>query len=462
MLKKVEKNKKLINKKTLSVKTAFPNSKKIYINSKKFKNVNVPMREISLSDNEIKNIVVYDTSGSYSDPNINHDYESGLQKLRQEWIKTRAGISLSKKENLKFLNHSKTVEPFPNITQSIFKKKGKDEITQLFYARNNIITEEMEFCAIRENEGREQLIGEKFKKKIEVVNTNGSGFSQNKSNFILANSNGFIDGYKSSNFSAYCEVVAKSNGSMERDYEYSSKRFFKDLLEPKKIGEKASELAIKKLKPRKIKSKKMKVIFDKRIAKNFLSSFASAISSGTIAKGTTFLKNKLNTEIFNKKINIIDKPDIVKGSGSRYFDIEGTSTNKLSLVENGVLKNYFIDTYNGKKINMKSNGRASGTTNLYFENGDEDYKNLINSDKEILYINETFGRGANIITGDYSVGASGFMVENGEFIYPVSEITIAGDLNHIFNKMVLGNDLQFIYSTNSPTMLVDELTVGGK
>ena len=302
---------------------------------------------------------------------------------------------------------------------------------------------------------------EAFKKK-EVVNTNGSGFSQNKSNFILANSNGFIDGYKSSNFSAYCEVVAKSNGSMERDYEYSSKRFFKDLLEPKKIGEKASELAIKKLKPRKIKSKKIKVIFDKRIATNFLSSFASAISSGTIAKGTTFLKNKLNTEIFNKKINIIDKPDIVKGSGSRYFDIEGTSTNKLSLVENGVLKNYFIDTYNGKKINMKSNGRASGTTNLYFENGDEDYKNLINSDKEILYINETFGRGANIITGDYSVGASGFMVENGEFIYPVSEITIAGDLNDIFNKMVLGNDLQFNYSTNSPTMLVDELTVGGK
>ena len=299
-------------------------------------------------------------------------------------------------------------------------------------------------------------------KKIEVVNTNGSSFSQNKSNFILANSNGFIDGYKSSNFSAYCEVVAKSNGSMERDYEYSSKRFFKDLLEPKKIGEKASELAIKKLKPRKIKSKKMKVIFDKRIAKNFLSSFASAISSGTIAKGTTFLKNKLNTEIFNKKINIIDKPDIVKGSGSRYFDIEGTSTNQLSLVENGVLKNYFIDTYNGKKINMKSNGRASGSTNLYFENGDEDYKNLINSDKEILYINETFGRGANIITGDYSVGASGFMVENGEFIYPVSEITIAGDLNDIFNKMVLGNDLQFNYSTNSPTMLVDELTIGGK
>ena len=302
---------------------------------------------------------------------------------------------------------------------------------------------------------------EAFKKK-EVVNTNGSGFSQNKSNFILANSNGFIDGYKSSNFSAYCEVVAKSNGSMERDYEYSSKRFFKDLLEPKKIGQKASELAINKLKPRKIKSKKMKVVFDKRIAKNFLSSFANAITSSTIAKGTTFLKDKLNNQIFNDKINIVDKPDIIKGTGSRYFDIEGTSTNKLNLVENGVLKNYLIDTYNGKKIKMKSNGRASGTTNLFFENGHEDYKNLLNSSKEIVYINETFGSGVNIITGDYSVGASGFMVQNGEFIYPISEITIAGNLNEIFNKMVLGNDLEFSYSTNSPTMFVDELTIGGK
>ncbi len=300
-----------------------------------------------------------------------------------------------------------------------------------------------------------------FKKK-EIVNTNGSGFSQNKSNFILANSNGFIDGYKSSNFSAYCEVVAKSNGSMERDYEFSSKRFFNDLLEPKEIGQKASELAINKLKPRKIKSKKMKVVFDKRIAKNFLSSFANAITSSTIAKGTTFLKDKLNNQIFNDKINIVDKPDIIKGIGSRYFDIEGASTNKLNLVENGVLKNYLIDTYNGKKIKMKSNGRASGTTNLFFENGHEDYKNLLNSSKEIVYINETFGSGVNIITGDYSVGASGFMVQNGEFIYPISEITIAGNLNEIFNKMVLGNDLEFSYSTNSPTMFVDELTIGGK
>ena len=165
MLKKVEKNKKINNKKTLSVKTSFPNSKKIYVNSKKFKNVSVPMRKISLSDKDIKNIIVYDTSGCYSDPKINHDYESGLHRLRQEWIKNRNGISKSQKQTLKFLNHSKTVEPFPKISRSIFKKKGKEEITQLYYARNNIITEEMEFCAIRENEEERDLLAINSKKK---------------------------------------------------------------------------------------------------------------------------------------------------------------------------------------------------------------------------------------------------------------------------------------------------------
>ncbi|MEC8265586.1 MAG: phosphomethylpyrimidine synthase ThiC [Pseudomonadota bacterium] len=163
MLKKVEKIKKF--KKQSSVKTFFPNSKKIYLQSKEFNNVSVPMREISLSDNEIKNITVYDTSGSYSDPKIKHDYESGLIKLRESWINNRVGIVRSEKQKLRFLNYSKNVEPFPNINNKIFKKKKNNEITQLFYARNNIITEEMEFCAIRENEGREKLIGSKFKKK---------------------------------------------------------------------------------------------------------------------------------------------------------------------------------------------------------------------------------------------------------------------------------------------------------
>ncbi len=295
-----------------------------------------------------------------------------------------------------------------------------------------------------------------------IVNTNGSGFSENKSNFILANSNGFSDGYKASQFTAYCEVVSKSNGSMERDYEYSSKRYFKDLLSAKQIGDNAAKLAINKLNPKKIESNKMDIIFDKRIAQNLLSTFASAISSNTISKGTTFLKESLNKQIFSDKINVIDKGNIKRANGSRYFDSEGVKIEDLVLVKNGVLKDYLVETYSGKKINRKSNGRSSGTTNLYFENGDKAIEELKNSSKKILYINETIGRGANIITGDYSVGASGIMIENGDFTYPVSEITIAGNFNNMFKNIILANDLEFKYSTNSPSMLISNMTVGGK
>ena len=257
-------------------------------------------------------------------------------------------------------------------------------------------------------------------------------------------------------------MVAKSNGSMERDYEYSSKRFFADLIKPKQLGENAAKFAINKLNPKKIESSKMDIIFDKRIAQNLLTTFASAISSSTIAKGTTFLKNSLNKQVFTKEINVIDKGDIKKANGSRYFDSEGVKVEELKLISKGILKDYLTETYNGKKINRKSNGRSSGTTNLFFENGKNTFNELINSNKKILYITETIGRGSNIITGDYSVGASGIMIENGKFTYPVSEITIAGNFNEMFMNISLANDLEFKYSTNSPTMLIKGMTVGGK
>ena len=249
---------------------------------------------------------------------------------------------------------------------------------------------------------------------------------------------------------------------MERDYEYTSKRFYSDILKPKQLGSIAAEHAIKKLNPKKIKSEKISLIFDKRISKNFLSIFASAISSSAIAKGTTFLKDKLNQQVFNSEINILDHGNIRKANGSRYFDIEGIAVVNLDLIKNGILQDYLIDTYNGKKINRKSNGRASGTTNLYFQNGSKTYEELIKSENKILYIKETIGHGTNIINGDYSVGASGMMIENGEFSYPVSEITIAGNLNDIFKNITLADDLEFNYATNSPTMMVEGMVVGGK
>ena len=294
-----------------------------------------------------------------------------------------------------------------------------------------------------------------------IVNTE-SGFTENKSNFILANSDGFCNGYRSSSFSASCVTVAKDENSMERDYEFTSKCHLNDIIDPKNLGKIAAEQTIKKLSPKKIGSDKISIIFDKRIAKGLLSSFASAISSSAIARGTSFLKDKIDQQIFSSSINIFDKPDLVKGMGSQCFDSEGVKSEALKLVESGFLKEYLVDTYNGKKLNLRSNGRSGGSTNLYFENGQISFEELLKIHSRSLYITETIGHGTNLVTGDYSVGANGFLVENGELKYPVSEITIAGNFNDMFKSITLANDLDFKYSVNSPTMMIEGMTVAGK
>ena len=294
-----------------------------------------------------------------------------------------------------------------------------------------------------------------------IVNTESS-FTENKSNFILANSDGFCGGYKTSSFSASCVTVAKDANSMERDYEFSSKRHLSDIKQPTYLGNKAAKQTIRKLNPNKIGSEKICIIFDKRISKGMLSAFASAISASAIARGTSFLKNKIDQQVFSNSINVIDKPNIIKGMGSQSFDSEGVNSNTLQLIEDGILKNYLVDTYNGKKLNLKSNGRSGGTTNLYFENGNISYEDLMKKNSRSLYITETIGHGSNLVTGDYSVGATGFLVENGEFKYPVNEITIAGNFNDMFKKITLANDLEFKYSVNAPTMMIEGMTVAGK
>ena len=294
-----------------------------------------------------------------------------------------------------------------------------------------------------------------------ITNTEGSSFIQDKSNFVLANSLGFSMGYQSSIYSASCDVIAKSNGSMERDYEYTQKRFFSDLKPPETLGNKAAERAIKKLNPKKIKSEKIPIIFEQRVAKSLLDPFANAISASSFARGTSFLKDKLNKNIFSKDINIIDDPLISKALGSQIFDSEGVKSSKVTLVKEGSLENLLLDTYYGKILKMKSNGRSGGTTNLYFENGTKSFKELLNTHTKALYINELIGRGANIITGDYSVGASGMLIENGEFSYPINEITIAGNLSEMFNNITLANDLEFSYATNSPTLMIEGMVLAG-
>ena len=296
----------------------------------------------------------------------------------------------------------------------------------------------------------------------QIKNSNGSSFSENKSNFIFANSKGFCNGYKSSSFSVFCEALAESNGQMERDYEISVSRFAEDLGKPNIIGLEAAKKACKRLGAKKIKSGKMAVIFDKRVARSILSTFASAISGSAFARGTSFLKDSLNKKIFTKDINIIDNPLIKRGMGSQLFDSEGAKNKKLTLVDHGELKELFLDSYNARILNMKSNGRCGGSTNLFIDNGSIDLKKMISNQKKAFFVTELIGRAGDITNGNYSVGASGIMIENGELSYSVNEVTIASNLIDMFKNLIPMNDLEFKTSTNSPSLMIDTMTVAGK
>ena len=299
-------------------------------------------------------------------------------------------------------------------------------------------------------------------KQKKIVNSNGVSFTEAKSNFILKNSNGFSNGQKSSIFSISSDVVAKENGSMERDYEYSSKRFFCDLMKPKLIGKIAAERASARLSPKKIESFNGPVVFEPRVSSSFLSHLISSISGHNLARKVSFINGDIGEILFEESINVIDDPLIKKGLGSRNFDSEGVNCEKLQLIKNGKLNQIILDTYSSKMLNKKSNGRCGGTTNCYFENGNLTKTDLIKDIKKGVYITELFGSGFNSVTGDFSKGGSGFLIENGEVTYPISEITVAGNIKNMFKEIILANDLEFKSRINSPTIRIDNISIAGK
>jgi PmbA protein len=299
-------------------------------------------------------------------------------------------------------------------------------------------------------------------KQNKIFNSNGVSFTEAKSNFILKNSNGFSNGRRSSIFSVSCDVVAKEEDSMERDYEYSSKRFFCDLTKPKDIGRIAAIRARARLSPRKINSFAGPTVFEPRVSSSFLSHLISSISGHNLARKVSFIKGDIGEILFQENINVIDDPLIKKGLGSRNFDSEGVDCKKLELIKKGKLNEIILDTYSSKMLNKKSNGRCGGTTNCYFENGKITKTDLMKDIKKGVYITELFGSGFNSVTGDFSKGGSGFLIENGEITYPISEITVAGNIKDMFKEMTLANDLEFKSRTNSPTIRINNISIAGK
>ena len=304
-----------------------------------------------------------------------------------------------------------------------------------------------------------------------ITNSEGAGASSSKGEFFLATSNGFQGGYQSSSSSVSCSVLAGQGQDMERDYEYAVKRHISDLPSAKEVGLAAAEKTLKRLNAKKISSTKLPVVFDKRISNDLLGYLASSISGTSIARGTSFLKDSLGKQIFNKDVTIIDDPAINRGLGSKPFDGEGVKVEKRELVSNGKLNTWILNTSTAKKLGLKTTGNASrsvgsppgvSTSNLYMTNGLKSYDDILSSINYGFYATELIGMGVNLVTGDYSMGASGMLIEKGEITHAVSEVTIASNLKEIFMNLSAANDLEFKYRTNAPTVLIESMTLAGK
>ena len=294
-----------------------------------------------------------------------------------------------------------------------------------------------------------------------VTNSEGASSSYSKNKVFLATSDGFYNYKEKTNYSSSISVIAGSGTKMERDYEYQSKVHNEDLDTPKNIGEVAANRAVSRLNPKKVKSNSVPIIFDPRVSGSLLSLFTGGISGQAVARGTSFLKDKMEETIFTKDIQIIDDPHVLRGQGSRTFDGEGVETKKIKLINNGALKSWLLSSQSARQLNLKTTGHSSGVSNLYMEPGNKSNTDLISSIKEGFYVTEMMGMSFNQVTGDYSRGATGFWIEKGEKTYPVSEVTIAGNIIDMYSMLTPASDLKLITGIDAPTILIEKMMVAG-
>lgn len=303
-----------------------------------------------------------------------------------------------------------------------------------------------------------------------VTNSEGGGASAGRSIVALATSHGFSGAYSTSGYSLSASVIAGAGDGMERDYAYDSVRFLEDLDDPEKIGREAGERAVSRLGPVSFKSGAMPVVYDPRVGNSLLGHFISAIAGSSIARKTSFLLDALDTQVFDSALTVIDCPHRKRGLRSKAFDGEGLPTSKTKLIDNGRLTQWIMESASARQLGLQPTGHASrgvggapgvSVTNLHMGNGAISQAELIKDIKHGVYITELIGMGVNPVTGDYSRGAGGFLITDGEIGPPVSEITIAGNLKDMFKSLIAANDLEYRYSVNVPSLRTDSMTVAG-
>ncbi|MCK4946693.1 MAG: TldD/PmbA family protein [Alphaproteobacteria bacterium] len=303
-----------------------------------------------------------------------------------------------------------------------------------------------------------------------ITNSDGAEFGCGNDTVYYVASNGFVGSYSSSGFSISVAVIAGKDTGMEEDYDFDTAAFLSDLEEPEEIGKRAGERAVSALHPRKGATGRVPVVFDNRISGGLIGSLAGAISGMAVARGTTLLKDKMGQQVFSSGITIIDDPFLKRGNRSHPFDGEGIAPKKRSIIDKGILTGWLLDLSSARQLGLKTTGnaaRGSGSppspkpANFYMQPGCVTIDELIKEIDEGFYVTQMMGSGGNVVTGDYSRGAKGFWIERGQITYPVSEMTIAGNLKDMWKNCLPANDLKLKYGIDVPTIRIDGMMVAG-
>ena len=304
-----------------------------------------------------------------------------------------------------------------------------------------------------------------------VTKSGGASASAGIGGMVLVTSTGFHGSYLRSSQGISMTAIVGDGTGMERDYDYSSAPHASDLASPASVGRTAGERTVARANPRKVETCKVPVIFDPRVSSSLVGHLVGAVNGASIARKTSFLKDRLGEQLFAKNIRIIDDPLRPRGLRSQSFDAEGVATKKLAIIDEGVLTSWLLDVATAKELGLVTTGHAHrsvssspspGPYNLHLEAGEPTPAELISDIKQGFYVTDLIGSGVNGVTGDYSRGAAGFWIENGECTYAVSEVTIAGHLLEMFKSLRPANDLAFRYGVNAPTVRIEGLTVAGR
>jgi PmbA protein len=298
-----------------------------------------------------------------------------------------------------------------------------------------------------------------------VTKSSGAGASRSETSVGIVISNGFAQGYRRTGVGVSMSAIAGEGLGMQRDYDYSSAIHYVDLREPEIVGRSAGERAVERVNPRKVKSQSVPVIYDRRVASSLIGHLLGAINGAAIARGTSFLKDAMGSQVFGSHISIVEDPHMLRGHGSRPFDGEGLACTRRNLIADGVLTGWILDLRAARQLGLAPTGQGSrggpSTANVFLPAGAETPEDQIKGIAQGLYVTELIGSSINSVTGDYSRGASGFWIENGELTYPVSEITIAGNLKDMFKTIRPASNLEFRSSVSAPNCLVEGLTIAG-